>query len=467
MRILVFLIVGMGIATPSRSQHLSDCDWKSILSDSQVLINELEMSLLQLGDSVRSFQEKEDIIDDASQLFDRKAQVRSDIERNTATGQIRRTPRSGPPKTYLNNARLFYTSLEIEYEDLQVSYLENGKRIGGNPELIYEFRRVLNGKDIDGIRYSDVVDRKVSFKIRKQQGEWTPFIQLLDYDEERFPVEEAQRKITAVNNGCTNEQLDSLAREEAAKEEEIARVEAEAEGKKSRIQDDETITDTQKDVAIAEVEETTQQELEAKERTLQDIQRKKAREEKKLRIQSRRKRLFAPTLYLGVYSINQGAVALADGDSQSKMFSTIGGGVDLAYLKADFNLTTKDEALSSTSLADNGFPSTETATADSVSLLTGSVIAGMPLMIGKEFVLFAGGGGMYTHYAFSDGGDEIVDILREIVPIAQASFTWVLPERGGGISLFYRRSFGSSVGSDQEDASVIGVGFHYYPTKKR
>ena len=72
---------------------------------------------------------------------------------------------------------------------------------------------------------------------------------------------------------------------------------------------------------------------------------------------------------------------------------------------------------------------------------------------------------MYTHYSFQTGvaDDATYTVFGQVAPIAQASLTYMLRERGGGVSLFYRHSFNAKY----EDFGTFGLSIHYYPKNSR
>lgn len=464
MRILLLIIGSCFLCQQACAQHLTYCDWKLILGESKMLIDELEKDILGLGDSTNTFESKDAIVEDAENLFSKEASVRSDIEPDPLRGQIVRGQKLDKPKAYLNNIDLFYEHLEVSYEDMQVSYMKLGERFK-KPEITYEFRRILRGIGEDGKIYEDAVEREVSFHIDKKGGEWVPFINVMDYNSERFSSSEAINLINRVNAECRSEEAIALEAAAAAEETALETANEIAEEDINEIRNDETITAEQQAEAIRERELQREREIEERERALAELRRREAAEQKRLRLRARRKRLFQPTFFLGAYGWNQDIISIEtnSGKDQSSFLTTLGGGIDLAYLKADFSLMIKDEALANRSIAQNGFPVDESTQADSVNVLAGSVVAGLPLMIGKEFVLFAGGGGMYSNYSFSDASDSDIGSFSQLAPIVQASLTWVLPERGGGVTLSYRQSFGAKYG----DVGVFGLGFNYYPTKQR
>ena len=463
-RLSWILMIAVCALRPALAQHLSHCDWKLILTESQHLVTELERSMLELGDSTLAFEDKADVVKASERLFSGDAAIRSDVEPNPVNGQILRSRRLDTPVAYMNNVPLYYQSMSVRYEDLQVSYMKLGERLK-KPEVIYEFRRVLTARGTDDVVYEDVVDREISFQIKKTNGEWVPFIGLYDYDAERFGAQEARRLVDEVDAGCRNEESEALAQARAAEEDALKEAEAAAEEELEQIAANEALEEEQRQEEIRRIEEEKQREIEERERAIAELRRREAVVQRRLRLKARRKRLFAPMFYLGFYAMDQPSVRIqsSSGEKESGWLGTLGGGVDLAYLKADFSITVKDESLARRSIAEGGFPVNESVEADSVGLITGAVVAGLPLMIGKEFVFFAGGGGMFIRYLFSNANDEDIGAFDQFAPIAQASLMWVLPERGGGISLFYRKSFNAKFG----DFGALGVGFHFYPEKKR
>ena len=490
MRTILFLLIGLGYVYPAASQHLSHCDWKLILTESTNLVEQLEQNILSIGDSTIAFEDKDQFVNDSGRLFNKDAKVISDLEPNASTKKTIVGTRSNSPKAYLNDIPLYYKNLEVKYEDLKVSYMDIGDRFK-RPQVTYEFKRVLNAVDDKGIEYQDEVDRQVSFYIKKDGGEWLPFISSMDYDKSRTAISSVQGRVSEVDNGCRSELSERLAREQKEAEEALEREREAAEAELDRLREAEEERARQEREAIAKLEEEKQQAAEEElrreqaarqeelkrleedrkralaeeEKRIKEIERRQALEQKRLRIKARRKRLFAPTAYLGVFALNQTAVQKLDDDGGvgSSMFTTLGGGVDLAYLKGEFSLTLDDEPLANRSLVENGFPAGQNERADSVGIITGSVVAGLPLMLGKNFVLFAGGGGMYTGYFFKDSNDEDAGSFSQVSPIVQASLTWISPERGGGVTLSYRKSFNGKF----SDVNGIGVVFNYYPTKKR
>lgn len=464
MRYIVFVLGVLFFARSSGAQHLSYCDWRIILDRSQSLVSELEGKIVTLGDDSIPFDSKDGVVRTSLDLFSREAAIRSDIEPDPASGEIVRGIRLDKPGSYLDNVGLYYDRLYVEYKDLQVSYMKLGERFK-KPEITYEFTRVLRGVGADGNEYQDEVNREITFDIRKDSEGWTPFINVIDYDAGRSAPAEAQSLISEVNQGCQSGQLISLENERAAQEQEIEDINQSAQNEVAEVQQDESISEEQQAESIREIEERRQRELEQREEELEQLRRREMAEQRRLRLRARRQRLFTPTFYLGGSAASQSNIGIArnDGEDVGQYILSVAGGIDLAYLKASGSYMVENEPLADVSLARNGFPEAGNLTADSVKVFTASVVAGLPLMVGKEVVFFVGGGGMYSNFSFTDNGEDLVESFTQIAPIAQASLTWVLPERGGGFTLAYQKSFEGKY----NDTDRLGFYVHYHFKKTR
>ena len=464
MRVILFLAGILFFATPADAQHLSYCDWRIILDRSQSLVSELEGKIVTLGDVAVPFEQKDQLVRTSLNLFSNEAAIRSDIEPDPGSRAIVRGIRLDKPNSYLDNVGLYYDQLSVEYKDLQVSYMKLGERFK-KPEITYEFTRVLRGVGTDGNTYEDIVNREVTFDIKKDTDGWIPYINVIDYDQGRTSVTEAQGLIAEVNQGCQSNELNVLVDEREAQEQEIEEIKEDADQEVDQVRQNDTISEQEQQETIRQIEERRQRELEEREQELERLRRRELAEQKRLRLKTRRKRLFTPTFYLGGGGMSQSNINISrnSGEDEGKYILTLDGGIDLAYFKANASIMVENEPLSNTSLAENGFTEAGTQTADSISVFTVSAVAGLPLMIGKEVVFFAGGGGMYSNFSFTNNGEDIVDQFTQIAPIAQASLTWVLPERGGGFTLAYRRSLQAKY----NDIDTLGLYVHYHFNKSR